>query len=637
MKRVIVKRLAALALACALAPCVSAAAELSAKAADTYVIPTLRVDFADKTGIPLFKRQNLFAPSHSFGGEMATEFVRDTSLLRALDAESLRVDLFMGNGGIGAGLGAGSAQDMTASFMTTDAIFRQLYKNGTLPYVVYFATPYALFDRSAARSNFWRYPPADYEAWGRLCEEIAAHYRALGWPFAAHEIWNEPDWYDNAAGAMAFFAGSWEEYIRIYEYASKGIRRGDPYAAVGGLSLATFSKAYGDGRVNAFLDAVTEKALPLDFISYHCYDNADYRRYTQEANSALAAYGDTFAETGLHLNEFNVGLSASVTATEKCVAPMLDAICYFVETPQITSVNWACFRAASETNVQLIDSRAGKRFAAYHVLEFYNDMPVDRVRLDAADGIRGLASADGACCAALLYNRTWRQRSFTLELSGVPFGSVDVTVYGIDREHSNYGVNGGDDAAAVIYRAEGLSGSELRLKCELPSGAAMYVKLTPADAQEERTPPSQLTDGRALQGGTATVLRREYLFENRASTMFSEFDLASFTAWAGMGDADEGLSRGSVYLANVTDTLYAYPELTRSCGVLPNCFLTACYLDMQGEILAEQSFSARDGTLTPGETLYLRAPDGFDGVLRLTYGIESAGADQTLKIRFRGE
>ena len=211
MKTRIISRISAFITALVCALCLSGAAELSAGAADPAVIPTVRVDFADETGIPLFKRQNLFAPSHSFGGAMGAEFVRDAELLSRLNAENLRVDLFMGNGGIGAGLGTGSAQDMSVSFMTTDAIFRQFYKSGTLPYAVYFATPYALCDRSGARSSYWKYPPSDYEAWGRLCERIAAHYRGLGWPFAAHEIWNEPDWYDSAAGAMAFFGGSWEE------------------------------------------------------------------------------------------------------------------------------------------------------------------------------------------------------------------------------------------------------------------------------------------------------------------------------------------------------------------------------------------------------------------------------------------
>ena len=609
-------------------------AELSVEPAGDALLPTVRVDFADKTGIPLFKRQNLFAPSHSFSGNMAAEFVRDAPLLRKLRAENLRVDLFMGNGGIGAGLGTGTASDMAVSFMTTDTIFRQLYKNGALPYVVYFATPNALFDRSAAASNYWKYPPSDYESWRELCRLIASHYRELGWPFAAHEVWNEPDWYNSAAGAMAFFGGSWEDYIRIYEYAAKGIRQGNPYATVGGLSLATFSKAYMDGRVNAFLEAVSQKDLPLDFISYHCYEIGDYRRYTQEANQALAAWGDRFAGTALHLNEFNVGLSYSMTGTEKCVAPMLDAICYFVETPQITSVNWACFRAASETNVQLLDSRAGKQLAAYHVLEFYNDMPVDRVRLDEGDGIRGLASIDENMGAVLLYNRTWKSRCISLDLGDIPFESYSVTVYGIDHDHSNYGVNGGDDAASVIWQKDGFHNRTLRLKCDLPSGAAIYVRLTSDDAHEKPV-PSQLVNGIALQGCTATVLRREYWFEDRQSTMFSEFDLASFTAWAGMGSVDKGMSQGSVYLTNVPQTLYALPHLTQPCAALPECFLAVSYLDKQAETSAEQNFTTLDGTLIPGETLALHAPEGFNGVLKLTYGIISAGADQTLKIEFR--
>ena len=69
---------------------------------------TLRIDFAEHTGIPLFKRQNTFSPSHSFLGNLAEEFMRDAPLLKALRSESQRVDLFMGNGGIGHTIGMGT-------------------------------------------------------------------------------------------------------------------------------------------------------------------------------------------------------------------------------------------------------------------------------------------------------------------------------------------------------------------------------------------------------------------------------------------------------------------------------------------------------------------------------------------------
>ena len=600
---------------------------------------TLRIDFSEHTGIPLFKRQNTFSPSHSFLGNLAEEFMRDAPLLKALRSESQRVDLFMGNGGIGHTIGMGTPDALSHSFLTTDTLFRQFYQNGTMPYIVYFATPTALQNKNAASYGFWKYPPVDYDAWAQVCQDIAAHYREMDWPLAAHEVWNEPDWFDAAANAMAFYGGTWEEYLKIYDYAARGIRQGDPYAMVGGLSLAEFEPALQKGQVDQFLTYVREKALPLDFISYHCYVPNHYPRYTLEANQALAAYGDQFAQTGLHMNEFNISLASSTTSTEKAVAPMLDAILYFVETPQVTSVNWACFRvshAASEAGIGLIDSRSGKRYAAYHLLSFYNRMPVDRVRLEEAGSVRGIASADEYSAAAFLYNRTWKKRQVTVKLDNIPFEHYRLTVYGLDEENSNYGRAGGSDEASVVYAAENLTGKEQLLSLTLSSGAAVYAELCPTDGAE-RAPVAEWQGEAVIHGGVATVIRREYYFENRATTMFSEFDLASFTAWAGMGSADEGLSRGSVYLRNVPDGLCAYPTLQKDGETKGECFLMAQYLNGQGEITAEETYSTLDGTLPLNGKIPLKPLEDSDGVLKLTYGLRSAGQDQTLKIRFQAE
>lgn len=589
----------------------------------------VRVDFSNFTGVPLLKRQNVFSPSHSFVGSYMAEFMRDVPLLSEIHSESQRIDLFMGNGGVGSTLGKGTPENLSYSWMQIDMTLKNFYKGGVMPYLVYFATPNALFDKERGPAAPWKYPPIDYDAWLEVCAEIAEHYVRRSWPLAAHELWNEPDWGDE------FYDGTWEEYLKIYEYGATGVRQGNPYAMVGGLSLATFDKYYSNGNVRTFLDYVQEKQLPLDFISYHCYVTSNYPTYTNLANASLAAYGDTFATTGLHLNEFHVSLNSDTTATEKCIGPMMDAILYTLEHPQITSVNWACFRVSSENGIQMIDSRSGKRYAAYHLLSFYNRMPVDRVALETSSSLKGVASIDGQQAGVMLYNRTYKAQDYVLQLDNLPWETCDITVYAIDKEHSNYGRNGGSDEPAIIMSMQGAKTEDLCIQGNLPSNGLIYAEITESGHAVILNPVSTIdSQEQVLQGGIATVQRREYYFEDRDSTMFSEFDLRSFTAWAGMGNREKGLTKGAAILSNLPDKLTAYPSLNHVAAEGASIYLTVEYLK-EGQVVQTQHYM--DAELNLNGVLILTTPEGFDGEMKLSWGMKDAGADTTLKIVFEKE
>ena len=195
------------------------------------------VNFAKKTGIPLFKRQNTFSISYSFLQDEEPGFRRDEPLIGELGCENMRVDLSMGNNGLGNDLGLPAPDGgMRSSFDFLDGLLGRLFANGTQPYLSYAFTPPALQRPDTPKA--FKFPPVSYEGWEALCATIAAHYREKGWPMAAHEVWNEPDILDGETGERVFFQGEWEEYIRLYEHAVRGIRRADPDALVGGLSLA---------------------------------------------------------------------------------------------------------------------------------------------------------------------------------------------------------------------------------------------------------------------------------------------------------------------------------------------------------------------------------------------------------------
>lgn len=115
-------------------------------------------------------------------------------------------------------------------------------------------------------------PPKDYAMWGELVRRVTEHLvqrygrdEVLQWYF---EVWNEPD--------IAYWHSTPENYYKLYDYATAGVRAALPGARVGGPA----STGPGSPDAAAFLDdflkhvqtgksAATGGTMPLDFISFH--------------------------------------------------------------------------------------------------------------------------------------------------------------------------------------------------------------------------------------------------------------------------------------------------------------------------------------------------------------------------------
>ncbi len=119
----------------------------------------------------------------------------------------------------------------------------------------------------------WSFPPRDYAKWRELVRQVAAHMVArygmaevLTWYW---EVWNEPD--------IFYWHGTEKEYDQLYDYAVAGVRGAIPGARVGGPATTGPSPGSKSAMfLEAFLrhcaqdrSAATEKAIPLDFISFH--------------------------------------------------------------------------------------------------------------------------------------------------------------------------------------------------------------------------------------------------------------------------------------------------------------------------------------------------------------------------------
>ena len=97
-------------------------------------------------------------------------------------------------------------------------------------------------------------PPADFDAWAKICLGIARHY-CQGWAggfdklVQRFEIWNEPDQANGPESAL--WQGSAEDYFRLYEITASLLKRQLPSISIGGPAIT--SRAIFSGFFEHFL------------------------------------------------------------------------------------------------------------------------------------------------------------------------------------------------------------------------------------------------------------------------------------------------------------------------------------------------------------------------------------------------
>ena len=144
-------------------------------------------------------------------------------------------------------------------------------------------------------------PPADLDAYAKVCVNIVRHYNE-GWAKGFRhgieywEIWNEPD-------LKACWKGSQEDFFTLYEKVATALESHDARLKVGGPALtgdAFTEKGWG----RPFLDRCKERKLPLDFFSVHAYvtEPDQIAKLVRTARKELDTRG--FTKTEIHLNEW---------------------------------------------------------------------------------------------------------------------------------------------------------------------------------------------------------------------------------------------------------------------------------------------------------------------------------------------
>jgi xylan 1,4-beta-xylosidase len=119
----------------------------------------------------------------------------------------------------------------------------------------------------------WAYPPKDYQKWSELVFQFVRHlserYGAAETKTWLWEVWNEPD--------IAYWQGTPEEFLKLYDYSIDAVLRALPEARVGGPDSTGPASPKAAEFLRAFLDHcahqrnfVTGKTgSRLDFIAFH--------------------------------------------------------------------------------------------------------------------------------------------------------------------------------------------------------------------------------------------------------------------------------------------------------------------------------------------------------------------------------
>ena len=155
------------------------------------------------------------------------------------------------------------------------------------------------------------YPPKDFHKWARICEHIIRHYTE-GWADGFNydieywEIWNEPDC-RNADGSNPCWQGTEEQFIDFYEIAAKHLKSRFPHLKIGGPA---FTSSWATPFKMAFLKAVKERDIPMDFYSFHGYMKSpttvkDLSDVAMETLRESGLIGENGERPELHYNEWN--------------------------------------------------------------------------------------------------------------------------------------------------------------------------------------------------------------------------------------------------------------------------------------------------------------------------------------------
>jgi len=332
-------------------------------------------------------------------------------------------------------------------------------------------------------------PPQDWDRWGELCGALA---RACVERFGIDEVarWGFEVW--NEANLEVFWAGTKEEYLRLYDVAARAVKAVDERLRVGGPATAAA------GWVADFLDFVREEDSPFDFFSTHTYGNLplDVRRALEARGMSGEVWWTEWGATPTHFFQASDAVWGApyVLHGMKSVQGRADALAYWVVSDHFEELGRPPRFLHGGFGLLTVGNIRKPRFWALRLAE---ELGRDLVRLDlSGDGAGSLVDGwatrgDDGTLQVLLWNATLDQskvagdalldRRIRLEVDGGPYRA---TVARIDRDHASVAdrYRGGDwpteEEWAELREADRLVEERLdELELDLPMPGVARVRL----------------------------------------------------------------------------------------------------------------------------------------------------------------
>jgi xylan 1,4-beta-xylosidase len=289
-------------------------------------------------------------------------------------------------------------------------------------------------------------PPADWAQWHALVAALAGHLvqrygidEVAGWGF---EVWNEPN-------LEVFWAGTQEEYFRLYDESAAAVKSVDPRLLIGGPSTAAAE------WITALVAHTNEVGIPLDFISSHTYGNLPLD--TRPAVAPASGVGDRvwWTEWGVGSTHFgpvhdSVAGAPFVLMGYRAVQHRMQALAYWVVSDHFEELGRAKslfhngFGLLSIGNLRkprywaaLLAAQQGDEVLSAELSGDGAEVLVQAWATRDPDGVIDLLIWNGTINSEMMHGDSRLDRTVEVRLDALPAAEYRVELNRVDADHSN--------------------------------------------------------------------------------------------------------------------------------------------------------------------------------------------------------
>jgi len=375
-----------------------------------------------------------------------------------------------------------------------DSVLERVVSLGARPFITLTAVPQWLWRRGVsdeivqgvgvpARRIGDITPPRSLERWADLVRDIVTHvnvHKQLAVQYL--EVWNEPT-------AKVFWNGTLQEYLELYGATATAAKQADPSIKVGGPATAGLQPEW----IRALMQYCSERDVPLDFVSWHCFSR-DPVRYGKQADYVRELAAEVGLQPELCITQWNYAWGirererlnapfaasyalASIKAMEQA---RLDRAIYF------SSADWTGLGTYS--GLVTSNTKTPKPvYNAFKMLSFFGDERVKATSQAESAGLDVLAARNGDELDAILW---WWMKGTGEEKATaaveVKFAGLDRNarytwqMYAIDDATSNFRAGTDNQELTVVSSGEVIPGSrQFSIDLNLPLYGVRMVRLIP--------------------------------------------------------------------------------------------------------------------------------------------------------------